>query len=75
MIQIGTYVHGGGNIEEKIVAIKNAGFDFVAIGMGAFSDDNLEYQVELCEKYGIEYYKYVIPMPDASQNENLESLL
>ncbi len=54
MIQIGTYVHGGGNIEEKIVAIKNAGFDFVAIGMGAFSDDNLEYQVELCKKYGLE---------------------
>ena len=52
MIQIGTYVHGGGNIEEKIIAVKNAGFDFVALGMSAFSDDNLEYQVELCEKYG-----------------------
>ncbi len=54
MIQIGTYVHGGGNIEEKIIAIKNAGFDFVAIGMGALSDDSLEYQVELCKKYGLE---------------------
>ena len=42
MIQIGTYVHGGGNIEEKIIAIKNAGFDFVAIGMGALSDGTLE---------------------------------
>lgn len=30
---------------------------------------------ELCEKYGIEYYKYVIPMPDSSQNENLNSLI
>ncbi len=54
MIQIGTYIHGGGNIEEKIIAIKNAGFDFVAIGMGALSDDSLEYQVELCGKYGLE---------------------
>jgi len=54
MIQIGTYVHGGGNIEEKIIAIKNAGFDFVAIGMGALSDGTLEYQVELCKKYGLE---------------------
>ena len=53
MIQIGTYVHGGGNIEEKIIAIKNAGFDFVAIGMGALSDGSLEYQVELCKKYGL----------------------
>lgn len=54
MIQIGTYVHGGGNLEEKIIAIKNAGFDFVAIGMGALSDGTLEYQVELCKKYGLE---------------------
>ena len=54
MIQIGTYVHGGGNIEEKIVAIKAAGFDFVAIGMGALSDGSLEYQVELCKKYGLD---------------------
>ncbi|MBO5702022.1 MAG: hypothetical protein J6S71_06255 [Clostridia bacterium] len=54
MIQIGTYVHGGGNYEEKIIAIKNAGFDFVAISMGALSDGTLEYQVELCKKYGLE---------------------
>ena len=54
MIQIGTYVHGGGNIEEKIIAIKKAGFDFVAIGMGALSDGTLEYQVELCKKYGLD---------------------
>ena len=54
MIQIGTYVHGGGNIEEKIIAIKNAGFDFVAIGMGALSDGTLDYQVGLCKQYGLE---------------------
>ena len=30
---------------------------------------------ELCEKYGIEYYKYVIPMPDKSNNNNLNSLI
>ena len=53
MIQIGTYVHGGSNYEEKIIAIKNAGFDFVALGMGALSDGTLEYQVELCQKYGL----------------------
>ena len=53
MIQIGTYVHGGGNIEEKLIAIKEAGFDFVAIGMGALSDGTLDYQVELCKKYGL----------------------
>ena len=41
MIKIGTYVHGGGNYEEKIIAIKNAGFDFVAIGMGVLSDGTL----------------------------------
>ena len=54
MIAIGTYVHGGGNLEEKIATIKKAGFDFVAIGMGALSDGTLEYQVELCKKYGLE---------------------
>lgn len=30
---------------------------------------------ELCEKYGIEYYKYVIPMPDSSKASDLNSLL
>ena len=30
---------------------------------------------ELCEKYGIEYYKYVQPMPDASKNNDLNSLI
>lgn len=30
---------------------------------------------ELCEKYGIEYYKYVVPMPDSSQSDNLNSLI
>lgn len=36
---------------------------------------NLKKVYELCEKYGIEYYKYVIPMPDASHSEDLNSLL
>ncbi|MBQ9151038.1 MAG: DUF4838 domain-containing protein [Clostridia bacterium] len=30
---------------------------------------------ELCEKYGIEYYKYVIPMPDQINSSNLDSLI
>lgn len=30
---------------------------------------------ELCEKYGIEYYKYVVPMPDASHADDLNSLI
>lgn len=30
---------------------------------------------ELCEKYGIEYYKYVQPMPDKSNSNNLNSLI
>ena len=54
MIAIGTYIHGGGNLEEKVATIKKAGFDFVAIGMGALSDGTLGYQVELCRKYGLE---------------------
>ena len=29
----------------------------------------------LCEKYGIEYYKYVQPMPDSSKNNDLSSLI
>lgn len=29
----------------------------------------------LCEKYGIEYYKYVQPMPDSSKNNDLNSLI
>ena len=36
---------------------------------------NLKKVYELCEKYGVEYYKYVIPMPDASHSEDLNSLL
>ena len=40
MIQIGTYVHGGGNIEEKIIAIKNAGFDSVDYGLGAMEQQD-----------------------------------
>ena len=30
---------------------------------------------DLCEKYGIEYYKYVIPMPDSSKANDLNSLI
>ena len=30
---------------------------------------------ELCEKYGIEYYKYVQPMPDSSKDNDLNSLI
>ena len=30
---------------------------------------------ELCEKYGIEYYKYVQPMPDSSKSNDLNSLI
>ena len=30
---------------------------------------------ELCEKYGIEYYKYVVPMPDSSHSDDLNSLI
>ena len=50
MIQIGTYVHGGEYLspEEKLAAIKEAGFDFVALGMSCFAEDNLEDLVELC---------------------------
>lgn len=55
MIQIGTYVHGAGATpQEKIAFIKEAGFDFVALGMSAFKDDNVEELVELCGKYGLE---------------------
>jgi len=36
---------------------------------------NLKKVYELCEKYGIEYYKYVVPMPDASHANDLNSLI
>lgn len=56
MIQIGTYIHGDSGIspEEKIVLIKEAGFDFVALGMSAFKDDNVEELVALCRKHGLD---------------------
>ena len=56
MIEIGTYIHGGEGLspEEKIIYIKEAGFDFVALGMSAFKDDNVEELVELCHKHGLE---------------------
>ena len=37
--------------------------------------NNLKKVYELCEKYGIEYYKYVVPMPDSSKYKDLNSLL
>ncbi len=56
MIQIGTYIHGGEELtnEQKVAYIKEAGFDFVALGMSAFKDDSLEELVALCEKHGLE---------------------
>ena len=37
--------------------------------------NNLKKVYDLCEKYGIEYYKYVVPMPDSSNYKNLDSLV
>lgn len=55
MIEIGTYVHGITEIpfEERLSAIKSAGFDFVALGMGEFKTDTLEANVELCAKHSM----------------------
>ncbi len=44
-------------------------------GKVAYRRSNLKKVYELCEKYGIEYYKYVVPMPDSSDYKNLDSLL
>lgn len=56
MIGIGTYVHGdiGLTNEEKIAAIKAAGFDFVALGMNAFKGEGVEELVELCRRYELD---------------------
>ncbi len=45
------------------------------VGTNAQRIKNLKKVYELCEKYGIEYYKYVIPMPDSSKSSDLNSLL
>ena len=49
---------------------------YCSLGGGtAQRKDYLKKVYELCEKYGIEYYKYVYPMPDSSQSDNLNSLI
>ena len=44
-------------------------------GPSAERKNHLKTVYELCEKYGIEYYKYVIPMPDKSNAGDLNSLI
>ena len=44
-------------------------------GPAAQRKKNLQTVYDLCEKYGIEYYKYVIPMPDSSKSNDLNSLI
>ena len=44
-------------------------------GPSAERKKHLKTVYELCEKYGIEYYKYVIPMPDKSNAGDLNSLI
>ena len=45
------------------------------IGTNAERIKYLKQVYALCEKYGIEYYKYVQPMPDSSKNNDLSSLI
>ena len=44
-------------------------------GSSADRIKHLKKVYELCEKYGIEYYKYVQPMPDSSKSNDLNSLI
>ena len=44
-------------------------------GPSAERKKHLKTVYELCEKYGIEYYKYVQPMPDKSNAGDLNSLI
>ena len=44
-------------------------------GSSAERKKHLKTVYELCEKYGIEYYKYVQPMPDKSNAGDLNSLI
>ena len=55
MVKVGTYVFGS-NIpfEERLTVLKNTGFDFVALGLELFADNELENDVKLCEKYGFQ---------------------
>ena len=45
------------------------------VGSNAERIKYLKQVYALCEKYGIEYYKYVQPMPDSSKNNDLNSLI
>ena len=45
------------------------------VGSSAERIKYLKQVYALCEKYGIEYYKYVQPMPDSSNSNNLNSLI
>lgn len=58
MIKTGLYVMGypGLTFEERLAGIKQAGFDFVCLGMSALeAEDGSFYKgnLELCEKYGL----------------------
>ena len=50
MIKVGTYVLGSFPSDNKIQIIKNAGFDFVGLGLELFQSDAIEDTVKLCEK-------------------------
>ena len=52
MVKVGTYVFGALPFEERLIAIKNAGFDFVALGLDLFESGELEDAVKICEKQG-----------------------
>ena len=45
------------------------------VGSSAERIKYLKQVYALCEKYGIEYYKYVQPMPDSSKDNDLNSLI
>ena len=56
MIKIGTYVGGDMPFEDRLRILKNIGFDFVALGLGLFSQEGneLERCAALCDQYGFE---------------------
>ena len=56
MIKIGTYVGGDMPLEDRLRILKNIGFDFVALGLGLFSQEGneLERCAALCDQYGFE---------------------
>ncbi|MGM9642497.1 MAG: sugar phosphate isomerase/epimerase family protein [Eubacteriales bacterium] len=55
MVKVGTYILSDDSLgmEERILQIKESGFDFLALGLGLFSGDELEPTVELCRKHGM----------------------